>query len=137
MTLALPESSPVRDLPWIITIGPLDDDGWEPVVVGPYERGHALALAESVVADDELMAVVEPLLPLPSVDAIRDEVATARAAAEHDPAYPDDDEPDDDPANDDPALDRGLLPPAAPPTEQEVRAGFARIAATLARPPGP
>ena len=44
-------------LPWIITFGPLDDaDEWEPVVCGPYEHAHALALAEEVVADEELMA---------------------------------------------------------------------------------
>lgn len=127
MTLALPDESPVLDLPWIITIGPLsEDDDWEPVVVGPYERVHALALAESVVADDELMAVVEPLLPLASAQAIRDEVATARTAAEQDP-----EDLDDDGVEDDEEPDRTSRPPAAPPTEQEVRAGFARIAAGL------
>src|SRR5256885_16279840 len=69
-------------LPWIITIGPLsDEDEWEPVVCGPYERGHALGLAQEIVADEDLMAVVEPVVPHVSVDAIRDEVASARAAA--------------------------------------------------------
>src|SRR5256884_3679285 len=86
VTLELPADSPALTLPWIITFGPLsDDEEWEPVVCGPYERGHALALAEEVVADEELMAVVEPVLPYVSVDDIREAVATARAeAAEED-----------------------------------------------------
>jgi hypothetical protein len=131
VTLDLPADSPVQDLPWIITIGPMhDDEEWEPVVCGPYERPHALALAESVVADEDLMAVVEPLLPLADVDAIRDELELARGAAEPEPL-------DDDITEDD-AEDGGTgehetrhVRPSVPPTEAEVRAGFARIAATL------
>ena len=69
-------------MPWIITFGPIsDDEDWEPVVCGPYERPHALALAEEVVADDELMAVVEPLLPFVSAEEIRAEIAAAEAAS--------------------------------------------------------
>jgi hypothetical protein len=82
VTLDLPEDSPVLDMPWIITFGPLsDEEEWEPVVCGPYERPHALALAESVVGDEDLMAVVEPLLPHVSADQIRGEIAAARLAA--------------------------------------------------------
>jgi len=83
VTLDLPVDSPALTLPWVITFGPLldDDDEWEPVVCGPYEHGHALALAESVVADEALMAVVEPLQPYGSVDQIRGEIAAARIAA--------------------------------------------------------
>lgn len=132
VTLDLPADSPVQDLPWIITIGPMnDDEEWEPVVCGPYERPHALALAESVVADEDLMAVVEPLLPLADVEAIRDELELARSAVES--------EPPDDAAAVDGAEDGGdtgeqetrHVRPSVPPTEAEVRAGFARIAATL------
>src|SRR5215469_3332147 len=83
VTLDLPEDSPALTLPWIITFGPIDDsDEWEPVVCGPYERAHAMALAETVVADEELMAVVEPVLPHASVDEIRAEIETAKASAE-------------------------------------------------------
>src|SRR4029450_7846639 len=58
VTLDLPADSPVLSLPWIITFGPLsDDEDWEPVVCGPYERAHALSLAETVVADAELIGV--------------------------------------------------------------------------------
>ena len=83
VTLDLADDSPVLSLPWIITFGPLDDsDEWEPVVCGPYERAHALALAETVVADEDLMAVVEPVLPHATVDEIRSEIASAQLAAE-------------------------------------------------------
>src|SRR4051794_6014612 len=90
VTLDLPSGSPVADLPWVITIGSLgDEEDWEPVVCGPYERAHALALAQAVVADEDLMAVVEPLLPRADAGAIRDEIELARAASEA-PADPDD-----------------------------------------------
>ena len=87
MTLDLPDDSPILGLPWIITFGPLGDlDEWEPVVCGPYERPHALALAEAVVAEEQLMAVVEPLLPALSADEIRGEIAAAQVAAEDEAA---------------------------------------------------
>jgi hypothetical protein len=122
VTLHLPPDSPVADLPWIITIGALDDDEeWAPLVCGPYERPHALALAQAVVADEDLMAVVEPLLPLADVAAIRSEIALARAG--HDP------ELDAEDVGADHAPRRTT--PGRPPTEAEVRAGFARIAARL------
>ena len=83
VTLDLPPDSPVAELPWVITIGSLgDEEDWEPVVCGPYERAHALALAQAVVADEDLLAVVEPLLPRPDAEAIRDEIELARAAVE-------------------------------------------------------
>ncbi len=123
MTLDLPVGSPVADLPWVITIGPLDDDeGWEPVVCGPYERAHALALGQAVVADEELMAVVEPLLPLVDAEAIRDEIDLARAAAR------DDGEFDEDTTEE---FETRRVAAGRTPTEAEVKAGFARIAARL------
>lgn len=133
VTLDVPDESPVRDLPWIITIGPLSEaEDWEPVVCGPYEHPHALALAESVVADEDLMAVVEPVRPHASVDQIREKVAAARAAA----------------ATAGEAAGSGTeyasagagtlqregpahIEPARPPTSEEIKAGFARIAARL------
>src|SRR5262249_57886388 len=79
----LPDDSPMLSMPWIITFGPMaDDDEWEPVVCGPYERQHALGLAEEIVADEELTAVVEPLLPLVEIERIREEIAVARALAD-------------------------------------------------------
>lgn len=128
VTLDLPPGSPVADLPWVITIGSLgDEEDWEPVVCGPYERPHALALAQAVVADEDLMAVVEPLLPLVDAEAIRDEIELARAAADPDG------EPGGDAAHDETAAEYEIrrVRPGRPPTEAEVRAGFARIAARL------
>ena len=125
VTLDLPADSPVADLPWVITIGSLgDEEDWEPVVCGPYERAHALALAQAVVADEDLLAVVEPLLPRPDAEAIREEIELARAAAEA-PAEPDDPELDDE------AYETRRVRPGRAPTEAEVREGWARIAARL------
>ncbi|MEU4237823.1 hypothetical protein [Actinoplanes sp. NPDC026619] len=121
VTLDLPADSPVADLPWVITIGSLgDEEDWEPVVCGPYERAHALALAQAVVADEELMAVVEPLLPRVDAEAIRDEIELARAGVEA-PAEAEDDD-----------YEPRRVRPGRAPTEAEVRAGWARIAARLA-----
>jgi hypothetical protein len=126
--LELPADSPVLDMPWIITFGPLnDDEEWEPVVCGPYERPHALALAESVVADDELMAVVEPLLPHVSVEEIRGEIAAAKLTGE----TADDDEEYDDEGEYDEDEEEVDAEPSMPPSPEQVRAGFARIAARL------
>jgi hypothetical protein len=126
VTLDLPTDSPVADMPWVITIGALDDDeDWEPVVCGPYERAHALALAQAVVADEQMMAVVEPLLPLADAEAIRDEIELARAAAE----AAEEPEPDPDTAAE--QWETRHVKPGPVPTEAEVRAGFARIAARL------
>jgi ABC-type Zn2+ transport system substrate-binding protein/surface adhesin len=164
VTLDLADDSPVLSLPWIITFGPLDDsDEWEPVVCGPYERAHALALAETVVADEELMAVVEPVLPHASVDEIRSEIAQAKLAAEEDEEEYEDEEEDaeglevsvdadfdadhdheghdhanhdghdhsQDHSHDDEEDFYEEVEPTAPPSPEEVRAGFARIAARL------
>ena len=139
VTLEVPADSPVLSLPWIITIGPLsDDEEWEAVVCGPYERAHALALAEEVVADEDLMAVVEPVVPHVTVDAIREEVAAARALAEEES----DDDTDSDAAGEDEAADdeepdetekteAEAEERPGPPSVDEIRAGFARIAARL------
>jgi hypothetical protein len=118
VTLHLPPGSPVAGLPWVVTIGPLGGDGeWDPMVCGPYERVHALALARAVVADDDLMAVVEPMLPLDGVAAIRDEVERLRAGTD----------------GDDPAAEAVSAAVGDPPDPAEVRAGWRRLAARLAR----
>ncbi|GAA0739087.1 hypothetical protein GCM10010199_62690 [Dactylosporangium roseum] len=133
VTLDLPADAPALTLPWIITFGPLDDEEeWEPVVCGPYERAHALALAEAVVADEDLMAVVEPLQPHVTVAQIQGDIAAARMAAENedvetaaldaelaDTEYHDHDHGEDEDHTHE------------PPSVDEIRAGFARIAAKL------
>lgn len=150
VTLDPPGDSPVLDLPWIITFGPLsEEEDWEPVVCGPYERAHALALAESVLAEDDLMAVVEPVLPHVSIEQIRGDIAAARLAADVEPIEPAylESEYAVEPGAEDGAeygVAAGLAgtepPPFAapgpPPTVDEIRAGFARIAARLTAGPG-
>ncbi|MFG1674266.1 hypothetical protein [Micromonospora sp. NPDC049282] len=135
VTLDLPDDSPMLGLPWIITFGPLaPEDEWEPVVCGPYERPHALALAEAVVAEEQLMAVVEPLLPALTPEEIRGEIAAAQIAAvdenEQADLYGDFEDVIDDELE--LAAERRPEPqPANPPDSDEVRAGLARIAALL------
>ena len=147
VTLDLQPDSPMLTLPWIITFGPLEDDEeWEPVVCGPYERDHALALAESVVAEQELMAVVEPLMPHTSIDEINNEIAVSRQAAEEAEddeieefeddiaGYVGDDDEDEDDEEEFESLeaeDEEAVEATPPPSPDEVRAGFARIAARL------
>ena len=128
--LELPPDAPQLDLPWIITIAPAaENEEWHPIVLGPYERVHAVAIAGEVVTGEELIAVVEPVTPHVSVEAIREEIAVARAAAmEHVGEEEDDDtDSDADYDEDDEDMDEHL---AAPSTE-EVRAGIARVAARL------
>ena len=138
VTLDLPDDSPMHGLPWIITFGPLGDaDEWEPVVCGPYERPHALALAEAVVAEEQLMAVVEPLLPAVSAEQIRGEIAAAQIAAEDEAAqieeadlYGDFEDTIDEELE--AAAEADLrTEPTVPPSEAELREGFRRIAAKL------
>ncbi|MCW3815265.1 hypothetical protein ONA91_12460 [Micromonospora sp. DR5-3] len=138
VTLDLPDDSPMLGLPWIITFGPLGDaDEWEPVVCGPYERPHALALAEAVVAEEQLMAVVEPLLPALTADEIRGEIAASQLAAEDEAARVDqadlygDFEDTIDEELELAAEQEPVPEPVTPPTRDEVRAGFARIAKLL------
>ncbi|GAA0910373.1 hypothetical protein [Virgisporangium aurantiacum] len=129
VTLDLPDDSPALSLPWIITFGPADDEEeWEPVVCGPYERAHALALAEAVLADEELMAVVEPLQPALTVDQIRGEIAASRLNADE----AEDDETEDEHDHDH-DHDHGdeVVTPSTPPSPEEIKAAFARIARQL------
>ena len=138
MTLDLPGDSPMLDLPWIITFGPLGDaDEWEPVVCGPYERPHALAMAEAVVAEEPLMAVVEPLVPAVNVAQIRAEIAAAQLAATDETVRVDEadlygDYEDTVDEEEMAAAERAdASGPLPVPDEAELRAGFARIATRL------
>ncbi|HET6212004.1 MAG TPA: hypothetical protein VFE14_03920, partial [Micromonosporaceae bacterium] len=87
--------------------------------------------------DEELMAVVEPLLPHVSAEEIQGEIAAARLLADAEAQSPNgaaadevDIELEDDEEYGD--EDDDQLEPATPPSVEEVRAGFARIAAKLA-----
>ncbi len=139
VTLDLPEDAPERALPWIITFGPQEDDeAWEPVVCGPYELAHAMALAETVVADADLLAVVEPVLPHASVDEILTVIEAHQDAAEDLTLDEFEDEEEEGEIvgslDTEDLTDEVILPevePTPPPSPDEVRAGFARIASRL------
>jgi hypothetical protein len=135
VTLQLPPDSPIRELPWIVTFGPLDDEAdWEPVVCGPYEYPHALALAEEVVADDELMAVMEPVRSPVSPEEIRHEIDAARAAgeADFDPFTELDEMDETDHGADGEDIGHERAEPLPDPAE--VRAGILRVTRRLAPP---
>ena len=135
VTLDLPDDSPMLGLPWIITFGPLGDPAeWEPVVCGPYERPHALALAEA------LMAVVEPLVPALSAEEVRGEIAAAQIAAEDEAAridesdlYGDFEDVLDEELEQAAARAEHPVAPQPAPSEDELRAGFERISELLRR----
>jgi len=145
VTLDLPDDSPMLGLPWIITFGPLsEEEAWDAVVCGPYERAHALALAEAVLADeDEVTAVVEPLLPHATVDLIRADIETSQVAAaeeeddleavggDDDVDVSMDDSYDESDAYDEDEEEYEVIEPGPLPPPEEIRAGFARIAARL------
>jgi hypothetical protein len=136
VTLDLAADAPQHNLPWIITFGPLDEDeDWEPVVCGPYERPHAMAIAQHLIADADLMAVVEPLLPATTLPQIREEIEKAQRSAleaiaddEADDALDTDLEIDFDEDLDDDHEGHVI---ADEPTPEEIRAGFARISTRL------
>jgi hypothetical protein len=147
VTLDLPDDSPAHDLAWIITFGPDDEaEDWEAVVCGPYERAAALALAEAVVMDEDLMAVVEPLLPHVSVDDIRGEITAAKLSVDvsdydedeeaEDGEYEEEEGEEEEEAEDaeDDQAEHDHEPAGEPPTPDEIRAGFRRIAARLNTP---
>jgi hypothetical protein len=137
--MELTDDAPQHNLPWIITLGPFDDDEeWDPVVCGPYERAHALALAQKLTEDADLIAVVEPVLPATSVDEIRAEIARSQQNAiesgsglddEFDEEY---DENEEFGAEHDHDHDHGDDSDYGDaPSPQEIRAGFTRISARL------
>ena len=134
----------MQAMPWIVTFGPLhDDESWEPVVCGPYERAHALSLAETVVADGDLLAVVEPVYPHASVDeiqaAINESIEAAKEAEELEAdeleAAADEREAAEGEVDISLEADEEDIPvvePTPPPSPDEIRAGFVRIANRLA-----
>lgn len=66
------EESEVNEFPWVVTFEPSGGEEWDSFVCGPYERDHAIALAEGVALDEGgVLAVVVPMLPaLSAVDVV-------------------------------------------------------------------
>ena len=132
VTLDLSDDAPQHDLPWIITFGPLDEDeDWE-AVFGPYEYAHATALAQHIVADTDILAVVEPLQPATTLHDIREEIDRAQREALEQVAEEDDDALDTDfDFSEDHDHDEHLM--TKEPSSEEIRAGFARLSARLSQ----
>jgi len=144
----------MQAMPWIVTFGPLhDDESWEPVVCGPYERAHALSLAETVVADENLLAVVEPVYPHASVEeiqaAINESIQAAQEAEEMEAEEMEAEElaaealevaeltAEDGEGEVDISLESNedevpVVEATPPPSPDEIRAGFVRIANRIA-----
>ncbi|SDN46238.1 hypothetical protein [Allokutzneria albata] len=87
------DGSPIEDLPWVVVFQSLDD-AWDSFTCGPYERDHAIALAEAVaVEEDDVLAAVEPLLPALEPADILADIAELREA--HEEEDEDEDETDE------------------------------------------
>ncbi|MGZ3147774.1 hypothetical protein ACVDFE_38455 [Lentzea chajnantorensis] len=123
------EDSEVNEFPWTVTFEPSGGEEWDSFICGPYERDHAVALAEAVALDDTeggVLAVVAPMLPaLSAADVIATIEDLREAAAEEDEA-------EDDTVNgtavdfDDEELVEEEAEFAEPPSPEEVRAGMER-----------
>jgi hypothetical protein len=131
------EGSPIEDLPWVIVFQSLDDS-WDSFTCGPYERDHAIALAEAVaVEEDDVLAAVEPLLPALEPSDILSDIAELREVHEVDEDSEEDDEDldedsdehleeaeEDDEEEDDEELE---VTDIEVPDAEEVRDGMARV----------
>ena len=90
------DGSPIEDLPWVVVFQSLDD-AWDSFTCGPYERDHAIALAEAVaVEEDDVLAAVEPLLPALEPADILADIAELREAHEDEDEEDDDEESEED-----------------------------------------
>lgn len=120
------EDSEVNEFPWTVTFEPSGGDDWDSFICGPYERDHAVALAEAVALDDAdggVLAIVKPMLPALSaedVSATIDELREAELEEE-------DEETVNGTAVD---FDDDLVEEEAefsePPSPEEIRAGMER-----------
>jgi hypothetical protein len=91
------------------------DDSWDSFTCGPYERDHAIALAEAVaVEEDDVLAAVEPLLPALEPSDILSDIAELREVHEV----------DEDSEEDDEELE---VTDIEVPDAEEVRDGMARV----------
>jgi hypothetical protein len=122
------EDSDVNEFPWTVTFEPSGGDDWDSFICGPYERDHAVALAEAVALDDAeggVLAIVKPMLPALSAEDVSDTIEELREAAIEEEAAEDTvngtavDFDDDD-------LEEEEAEFAEPPSRDEIREGMAR-----------
>jgi len=107
------EDSDINEFPWTVTFEPSGGDDWDSFICGPYERDHAVALAEAVALDDEeggVLAIVKPMLPALSAEDVSATIEELREAVDFD---------DDD-------LEEEEAEFAEPPSPEEIREGMAR-----------
>lgn len=77
------DESEVNEFPWAVTFEPSGGDEWDSFICGPYERDHAVALAEAVALEENgVLAVVMPMLPALSADDVVRTIEELREAAE-------------------------------------------------------
>ncbi|KOV80110.1 hypothetical protein [Nocardia sp. NRRL S-836] len=122
------EDSEVNEFPWTVTFEPSGGDEWDSFICGPYERDHAVALAEAVALDDTeggVLAVVAPMLPALSAADVTATIEDLREAAAEE------EEAEDDTVNGTPVdFDDDDLEEEAefaePPSREEIRAGMER-----------
>ncbi len=123
------EDSEINEFPWTVTFEPSGGDEWDSFICGPYERDHAVALAEAVALDDTeggVLAVVAPMLPALSAADVTATIEELREAAAEEEAAEDDtvngtpvDFDDDDLEEEEAEFDE-------PPSPEEIRAGMER-----------
>ncbi|MET9231308.1 hypothetical protein [Lentzea sp. NPDC003310] len=124
------EDSDVNEFPWTVTFEPSGGDDWDSFICGPYERDHAVALAEAVALEDEeggVLAIVKPMLPALSSEDVAATIEELREAAlEEDEADEDEtvngtpvDFDDDELVEEEPEF-------AEAPSPEEIREGMAR-----------
>ncbi|ANZ35353.1 hypothetical protein BBK82_03880 [Lentzea guizhouensis] len=125
------EDSEINEFPWTVTFEPSGGEEWDSFICGPYERDHAVALAEAVALDDTeggVLAVVAPMLPALSAADVTATIEELReAAAEEEEAEDGDDTVNGTPVDfDDDDLEEEEAEFAEPPSPEEIREGMAR-----------
>ena len=123
------EDSDVNEFPWTVTFEPSGGDDWDSFICGPYERDHAVALAEAVALDDAeggVLAIVKPMLPALSAEDVSATIEELREAALEE-------EDDEETVNGTPVdfddeedLEEEEAEFAEPPSPEEIREGMAR-----------
>ncbi len=122
------EDAEVNEFPWTVSFEPSGGDEWDSFICGPYERDHAVALAEAVALDDPeggVLAIVKPMLPALSAEDVSATIEELREAELEE-------EEEDQTVNgtavdfDDDDLEEEEAEFAEPPSPEEIRAGMER-----------
>ncbi|MFI6100205.1 hypothetical protein ACIA8G_32055 [Lentzea sp. NPDC051213] len=122
------EDADVNEFPWTVTFEPSGGDEWDSFICGPYERDHAVALAEAVALEDAeggVLAIVKPMLPAFSAEDVSATIEELREAELEEEEV--DDTVNGTPVDfDDDDLEEEDAEFAEPPSAEEIRAGMER-----------